>query len=70
MIDRYGGWPVVKGDDWDEEHWDWIDTIGKMTEDGFEPKHILSIFVTETGENSTEPILAVKFQRKFIENFR
>ena len=31
IVDEFGGMPAVKGDDWDEDNFDWLETIAKIT---------------------------------------
>lgn len=41
MLAKYGGWPLLEGDNWKSEHFNWIDVKKNMQIDGF---YVESIF--------------------------
>lgn len=67
MLEKYGGWPVVKGEDWNEDDWDWIDTIGKMTHDGFKTELIFSSFTIRDLQNASRYVLSVRLSFTVIQ---
>lgn len=59
LIESYGGWPVVMGEQWNAENIDWIELIGNMSKDGINTKPIVSISVSQDFKNSSKHILMV-----------
>lgn len=55
----YGGWPVVKGEQWNADIVDWIELIGKMSRDGINTKPIVSVSISQDFKNSSKHILMV-----------
>lgn len=66
MLERYGGWPVVNGDNWNETNWNWIETIGKMSNDGFHTEAIISPTTIRDLKNSSRYVFMVS-TRHFIQ---
>lgn len=64
LLERYGGWPVVKGDKWNAESWNWLEIQQKMYDDGFIDNLILDVSFGPYFKNSTKNVLNV---RKMIE---
>lgn len=60
ILNSYGGWPVVKGAEWDEKSWDWIQTIGKMRRTGLLTGYILSTSIGANFKNSSMHTLRVR----------
>lgn len=60
LLDKYGGWPVVKGNEWDEENWNWIDISQQISNDGL-MKLILNWGIGVDLKNSTRNVLIVSF---------
>lgn len=61
LLDRYGGWPAVKGSSWNEENWNWVDTSQQICRDGL-LKLILNWGIGVDLKNSTRNVLIVRFQ--------
>lgn len=59
ILEKYGGWPVVKGNDWDSENWFWLEIIKKISHDGLRDALILTFHIVVDSKNSTRRILAV-----------
>ena len=59
IIESYGGWPVVKGDSWDESIWTWVEAVKKSRKYGYGIKHIFSISVSSDSKNSTKRIIEI-----------
>lgn len=36
ILDRYGGWPAVKGNDWQSNNFDWLDALKRISRDGLD----------------------------------
>ncbi|XP_031627155.1 neprilysin-2-like isoform X2 [Contarinia nasturtii] len=49
ILDSYGGWPVVKGDAWKEDDFDWINTVG----------YIFGLDVAADMKNSSKYVLYI-----------
>lgn len=53
MLNDYGGWPVLKGDEWIEAGWDWIDAIKRFRQDGLDPNIVFTVYASADLKNST-----------------
>lgn len=58
-IEKFGGWPVVKGDAWDSANFDWIRLIKNFSEEGFETNQIMQFQVIVDWFNSSRNIIYV-----------
>lgn len=58
ILDKYGGWPVVKGNDWHSERWNWFDTMNRISRDGLD-NLILECYVSVDLKNTNRRILSV-----------
>lgn len=59
LIESFGGWPVVKGDTWNAEHWDLIELIGKLSKAGFDTGSILTVVTRRHPKDVTQNLLLV-----------
>lgn len=59
LLESFGGWPVVKGDLWNEHGWDWIEMIKRFRRMGLGTNIIFSFTVTTDYMNSTTRVLDV-----------
>lgn len=59
ILETYGGWPVVKGDAWLEEEWDWIQINKQIQKDGLDDSLLFNFAVTTDQKNSTRRVLDV-----------
>lgn len=53
LLNEYGGWPVVKGDEWIEAGWDWVDNIKRFRQAGLDTSIIFTLSVSTDLKNST-----------------
>ena len=60
LLDRYGGWPIVNGNNWKAENWDWINVSQQILNDGL-LKLILNWAISVDLKNSTRNVLVVSF---------
>lgn len=58
-LEKYGGWPVVKGNDWASENWDWFETIKKMSNDNLPFGLLFDSNIAVDLKNTTRRILVV-----------
>lgn len=56
-LEAFGGWPVVKGDDWDEANWTWTETVQNFYENGYSTDYIFDFSVCTDPINSTKRII-------------
>lgn len=59
ILESYGGWPVVKGDLWTGENFNWLDMIKRFRQAGLDTSIIFSFSVTTNLKNSTSRVLDV-----------
>lgn len=67
MLESFGGWPVVKGDLWSEDSFDWVETIKKFRLYGLETGIIFSFSVTTDLRNSSARVCDVNMLLKRAE---
>lgn len=54
ILNRLGGWPVIKGDHWNGDgNWSWTETIGKFRKIGFGTNFLVSTVVSNDLKNSS-----------------
>lgn len=53
LIKKYGGWPVVEGDNWNDAGWDWKNLIKRFRDDGMEDDPIFTFTVGTNLTNSS-----------------
>lgn len=59
IFEMFGGWPVVKGDLWNEGNWEWIDVLKKFRRMGFATSILFRFTVDTDLRNSSTRILEV-----------
>lgn len=60
ILEKYGGWPVVEGSDWNtDDSWNWLEINKKMFDDGLLEALILAVTVETDSKNSSKRILIV-----------
>uniref|UniRef100_A0A482ZIU4 U24-Theriditoxin-Lha1d_1 n=1 Tax=Latrodectus hasselti TaxID=256736 RepID=A0A482ZIU4_LATHA len=57
ILQKFGGWPVVVGDSWDESKFDWMDTLIAMRNFGFSHNILLSLYVSPDTKDNTVNII-------------
>lgn len=58
VLNRYGGWPVVEGDEWQSENWNWLEASRNISSDGL-VELILDCHIEVEPKNSSKHILTV-----------
>lgn len=59
ILEQYGGWPVVKGDEWESDDWNWLEMSKNMSTNGLPANFILEASVGPDLENTSKNILKV-----------
>lgn len=59
ILESYGGWPVVKGDLWLDESFNWIEVIKKFRRMGLETRVIFALSLATDLKNSSRRVLDV-----------
>lgn len=59
ILNRYGGWPVVEGENWEADNWDWVAAKKNILNDGLVDDLILEFSVRPDFRNSSKRILYV-----------
>lgn len=55
-----GGWPVVKGDSWDENKWTWQQSVKDFRKRGYSTDYIFDFSVGTDLKNSSRRIIDVR----------
>lgn len=62
ITDKMGGWPVVKGDQWNENaDWNWIETIKHFNSIGYSADYIFGFTIATDLKNTTARTLYVSY---------
>lgn len=59
ILEAFGGWPVVKGDSWNDVDFDWVETLKKLRLFGLQPSVIFTFRVQTDKKNSMKRVLDV-----------
>lgn len=59
ILERYGGWPVVKGEHWVADSWEWTDANLNISNDGLDESLLFTLAVLTDQKNSSTRILDV-----------
>lgn len=59
ILDQLGGWPVLKGQEWRGEHFDWLTTLIEFRKLGFSHDILMDLSVTPDFRNNTQHIIDV-----------
>lgn len=58
ILESFGGWPVVKGDSWKSEDWDWLNIGQKISKAGLDAL-ILESYVSIDLKNTSKRVVSV-----------
>ena len=58
-LKELGGWPVIEGESWDEETFDWINVTEKISSNGFKPDMFVNFKVIADVMNNTRNMIFV-----------
>lgn len=61
ILESFGGWPVVKGDLWTGENFDWVEIVKKFRRMGLETSVFFALSVVTDLKNSTKRVLDVSY---------
>lgn len=59
ILKSIGGWPAVEGNSWDENAWDWINSVHEMRKVGLTTNYLFSATVGAHLKNSSKRSLRV-----------
>ncbi|KRT83251.1 Peptidase [Oryctes borbonicus] len=59
MLNDFGGWPVLQGQNWNSDSFDWKDTIFKFEETGLYTDYLLTVNVNVDEKNSSRRVLNI-----------
>lgn len=66
ILDKIGGWAVVRGDGWDERNWDWMDANRKISNEGLVDSFVLSVNIMVDTKNSSKRSISVSKNYTFL----
>lgn len=59
ILDELGGWPVLEGDSWEENGFNWVEILKRLRGIGLETDMIFSLSVDRDLMNSSKSVLYV-----------
>lgn len=62
ILKSIGGWPAIEGDNWNEDQWDWIQSVQKMRNLGLTTNYLFAASVGAHLKNSSRRSLRVSFE--------
>lgn len=73
ILDDLGGWPVLSGDSWKEEDFDWKQTMVKFCHTGYSYDFFIGFKIKPDIKNNTQRIINVSIEKNgyfFIKKLR
>lgn len=61
ILEKIGGWPVAKGDKWDERQWNWLKAHKQMFEDGLNSDIMIEFSIAPHYHDSSKRAIYVSF---------
>lgn len=65
ILERYGGWPVVKGDEWNAANWKWLEMLKNMSSDGLPTNFLFEATIDVDQNDTTKHIIKVRNLNSF-----
>lgn len=65
ILDTLGGWPVLRGDDWNADSWSWVKSVKDFRMQGYSTDYFFDFSVGTDLKNSTRRIIDVG-ETKFL----
>lgn len=62
ILERYGGWPVVMGENWSADSWEWMDANLNISNDGLDDALLFALAILTDQKNSSTRILDVSLK--------
>lgn len=59
ILERYGGWPVVKGNEWKATNWKWLEMLKNMSNDGLPTNFLFEATIDVDQNDTTKHIIKV-----------
>uniref|UniRef100_A0A224XMZ9 Putative peptidase family m13 n=1 Tax=Panstrongylus lignarius TaxID=156445 RepID=A0A224XMZ9_9HEMI len=53
LLERLGGWPVIVGDNWDEDNFSWMDLLNKFRNYGLDTNYLFTLTIGVNLKNSS-----------------
>lgn len=66
ILEKIGGWPVAKGDKWNENQWDWLGAHKQMFADGLNSDIMVEFSIAPHYHDSSKRVIYVSFS--FVTN--
>ena len=60
MLNKFGGWPVLLGDKWDANHFNWQNIIAKFREKGVSANYFTTVGISIYYNNGPRKIISVR----------
>lgn len=65
ILRELGGWPVLEGSTWNENAFDWKETLYKFLKKGFSIDYLINFSVTADARNSSIRVIEVSIKPNF-----
>lgn len=59
ILKHLGGWPVIEGENWNENNFTWIESVYKCHEIGYSDSYFLNFGITPDVKNTTKLVIEV-----------
>lgn len=69
LLEAHGGWPVINGDSWSEETFNWVEMLKKIRISGLETSIIFELSVNIDPDNSSRHVLYVSSYATYFNYF-
>ena len=60
ILKKLGGWPVLEGDTWIDENFDWINTSSQFHNAGYSSNYVISFNINMDMKNTSRRIIYVR----------
>lgn len=59
LLERLGGWPVLLGDKWDENNFNWLELLHKFRNHGLPSNYLFTVGLGVNLKNSSQRMIEV-----------
>jgi len=59
MLKEMGGWPVLEGDSWDEESFNWIESVYTFRQHGYSTDYLIDFSIVTDSKNSSWRVIDI-----------